>query len=361
MAQWLERELTDRKFRGTNPTSASGLPLSRFGQPDNIAALVFPSGGMAARHRKGVTAERFFKITFCGSCDCCCSTLSVPSCHAIRRKHEGWDIARLPKPRQGKSRGRGRVLNTELNIRNRSYIVNLSVTSIQHRAERKELCEADDHLQCGVHILTSVNCGVRGCESCPGFPDPRSYLVSSQFTGTYTTRWLKWLEREFNDRKVRGSKPTSASASRLPLSRLGQPDIIPALVLPSGGVAARHRKGITAEQFIRLSRQTNSSTTSIGPSASTRFPFGLTQSCASNLHIAGVKRIPNRAFRPEVSQSGREVSSSTSITRLKRKGERGQPCLTPLDVYGDPLFFVRLLHVDLPDMVERLAAEYQSV
>ncbi|KER29217.1 hypothetical protein T265_13429, partial [Opisthorchis viverrini] len=31
--------------------------------------------------------------------------LSVPSCHAIRRKHEGKVTARLPKPRQGKSRG----------------------------------------------------------------------------------------------------------------------------------------------------------------------------------------------------------------------------------------------------------------
>ncbi|KAG5445016.1 hypothetical protein CSKR_105028 [Clonorchis sinensis] len=53
-------------------------------------------------------------------------------------------------------------------------------------------------------------------------------------------RWLKWLEREFTDRKVRGSIPTSVS--RLPLSRLGQPGSIPALVLPSGGMAARHRK-----------------------------------------------------------------------------------------------------------------------
>ncbi|KAG5452465.1 hypothetical protein CSKR_110233 [Clonorchis sinensis] len=59
-------------------------------------------------------------------------------------------------------------------------------------------------------------------------------------------RWLKWLERELTDRKVRGSNPTSAS--RLPLSRLGQPGSIPALVLPSGGMAARHRKGATAEQ-----------------------------------------------------------------------------------------------------------------
>ncbi|GAA55189.1 hypothetical protein CLF_107108 [Clonorchis sinensis] len=35
-----------------------------------------------------------------------CSTLPMPSYHATRRKHEGWDTARLPKPRQGKSRGR---------------------------------------------------------------------------------------------------------------------------------------------------------------------------------------------------------------------------------------------------------------
>ncbi|KAG5451091.1 hypothetical protein CSKR_106669 [Clonorchis sinensis] len=63
-------------------------------------------------------------------------------------------------------------------------------------------------------------------------------------------RWLKWLEREFTDRKVRGANPTSAS--RLPLSKLGQPGSIPALLLPSCGMAARHRKGVTAEQFYLL-------------------------------------------------------------------------------------------------------------
>ncbi|KAG5446638.1 hypothetical protein CSKR_108294 [Clonorchis sinensis] len=33
MAQWLDREFTDRKVRGSNPASASRLPLSRLGQP----------------------------------------------------------------------------------------------------------------------------------------------------------------------------------------------------------------------------------------------------------------------------------------------------------------------------------------
>ncbi|KAG5447842.1 hypothetical protein CSKR_102295 [Clonorchis sinensis] len=46
--------------RGSNPASASRLPLSRLGQPGSIPALVLPSGGMAARYRKGITAEQFF-------------------------------------------------------------------------------------------------------------------------------------------------------------------------------------------------------------------------------------------------------------------------------------------------------------
>ncbi|KER22556.1 hypothetical protein T265_09386 [Opisthorchis viverrini] len=57
--KWLEREFTDRKVRGSNPPSATRLPLSRLGQPGGIPALVLPSGNMAARHRKGATAERF--------------------------------------------------------------------------------------------------------------------------------------------------------------------------------------------------------------------------------------------------------------------------------------------------------------
>ncbi|KAG5454601.1 hypothetical protein CSKR_110956 [Clonorchis sinensis] len=69
-------------------------------------------------------------------------------------------------------------------------------------------------------------------------------------SGVLAERWLNWLERESTDRKVRGSNPTSAS--RLALSRLRQPGSIPALVLPSGGAAAKHRKGVTPEQFFCL-------------------------------------------------------------------------------------------------------------
>ncbi|KAG5450266.1 hypothetical protein CSKR_112666 [Clonorchis sinensis] len=60
----------------------------------------------------------------------------------------------------------------------------------------------------------------------------------------------QWLEGDFTDWKVRGSNPTSGS--RLPLSRLGQPDSNPALVLLSDGMATRHRKGVTAGQLLFL-------------------------------------------------------------------------------------------------------------
>ncbi|KER26803.1 hypothetical protein T265_06016 [Opisthorchis viverrini] len=60
-------------------------------------------------------------------------------------------------------------------------------------------------------------------------------------------RWTKQLEREFTNRKVHASNLTSAS--RLSLSRLGKPGSIPALVLPLGSMAARHRKGRTAERL----------------------------------------------------------------------------------------------------------------
>ncbi|KER27420.1 hypothetical protein T265_05526 [Opisthorchis viverrini] len=61
-AKWFERKFADRKVRGSNLTSASLLPLSRLGRPGSIPALVPPSCGTAARHRKGTTAERSFFI-----------------------------------------------------------------------------------------------------------------------------------------------------------------------------------------------------------------------------------------------------------------------------------------------------------
>ncbi|KER21233.1 hypothetical protein T265_10393 [Opisthorchis viverrini] len=46
-------------------------------------------------------------------------TLSVPNCRAARGKHEDWDTARLPKPRQGKSIDRGQVRTTDYRLQSR--------------------------------------------------------------------------------------------------------------------------------------------------------------------------------------------------------------------------------------------------
>ncbi|KER33182.1 hypothetical protein T265_00879 [Opisthorchis viverrini] len=47
---------------GSSPTSASRLPLCKFGQPGSIPALVLHSGGMVVWHRKGAIAGRFFNL-----------------------------------------------------------------------------------------------------------------------------------------------------------------------------------------------------------------------------------------------------------------------------------------------------------
>ncbi|GAA54019.1 hypothetical protein CLF_111911 [Clonorchis sinensis] len=57
-----------------------------------------------------------------------------------------------------------------------------------------------------------------------------------------------------------------------------------------------------------------------------------------------VSEYPGSILTPEVSDAGREISSSISITKMKRKSEKGQPCLTPLDVVnsGESFPYTRL-------------------
>ncbi|KER30005.1 hypothetical protein T265_03485 [Opisthorchis viverrini] len=123
LPKWLEREFTDRKVSGSNPTSASRLPLSRLEQHVSIPAPV-------ARQR----------------------------------------VTELSK------------------ISHSTYTVH-------------------------------------------------STPYGSKHLGVLRARRLKCLEREFTDRKVRGSNPTSVS--RLPLSRLRQPGSIPAPVPPSCDTAVK--------------------------------------------------------------------------------------------------------------------------
>ncbi|KAG5445494.1 hypothetical protein CSKR_100982, partial [Clonorchis sinensis] len=122
-----------------------------------------------------------------------CNALLMPSCRTTRRKHEAWDTAKLPKPRQGKSRGRGRVRTTDLPI--------------------------------GKFALLPLG--------------PSRSTIQERDGSVVRTR--------FTVRKVRGSNPTSGS--RLRQSRLGQPGNILDLVHLSGGKPVRHRKDAAAERF----------------------------------------------------------------------------------------------------------------
>ncbi|KER29163.1 hypothetical protein T265_13438, partial [Opisthorchis viverrini] len=61
--KWLEREFTDPKLRGSNPTSTSRIPSYRLWQPGSIPALVPPFCGMVARNQNGLDFRH--DIEFC--------------------------------------------------------------------------------------------------------------------------------------------------------------------------------------------------------------------------------------------------------------------------------------------------------
>ncbi|KAG5441528.1 hypothetical protein CSKR_109759 [Clonorchis sinensis] len=222
-ARWLkslEREYADRKVRGSNPTSASRLPLSRLGQPGSLSTLVLPLGSMAARHRKDVTAERlFFSNSFFDRTTECLAQFRRRSAVAPFRY-----LTAMPP--EGCTRAGILPGFSSLAKRNREAEVGFEPRTFRSVNSRSNHL---DHLAQLEFALSNTS---------------KSLMKSLHFRGA---RWLKWLEREFTDRKVRG--PNLTSASRLPLSGLEQPDNIPALVLPSGGMLARHRKGVTAEQL----------------------------------------------------------------------------------------------------------------
>ncbi|KER28789.1 hypothetical protein T265_04477 [Opisthorchis viverrini] len=82
----------------------------------------------------------------------------------------------------------------------------------------------------------------------PGFPALDKSNREAGFGFKLRTFWDYVSRNEITDQRVRGSNPTR-SASRLPLSGLGQPGSIRAIILPSGGMEAGHRKGVTDERF----------------------------------------------------------------------------------------------------------------
>ncbi|KAG5451943.1 hypothetical protein CSKR_110368 [Clonorchis sinensis] len=215
--KWLEREFTDRKVRGSNPTSASRLPLSRLGQPGSIPALVPPSGCMAVRHQKGATAERLLLLfiiehgirlsTWDNSADFISIVFRNTLCKPDRkivvfgRKCRCITIfieriaAHVPTPNP-ESQETVFIIPPTIHQPGISYAPNTFKTK-QSVIDQK----------------------------IPAVHSPIKLWRYKQLSSCYSvyakgTRWLKWLEHEFTDREVRGSNPTSAS--RIFLSGLGQ-------------------------------------------------------------------------------------------------------------------------------------------
>ncbi|KAG5442289.1 hypothetical protein CSKR_104861 [Clonorchis sinensis] len=162
-----------------------------------------------------------------------CTTLPVPSCHANRRKHEGWELPGCPSLERG-SRDAEVGFEPWTFQKWKNQNVFTERRHVRHTRLQLELKRVHDISRSFNYFATDLDI----------FSQDPWEVLAERMTGL---RWLKWVEREFTDRKVRGSNPTSAS--RLPLSRLGQPGSISALVLPSGSMAARHRKGVTTEHF----------------------------------------------------------------------------------------------------------------
>ncbi|KAG5455312.1 hypothetical protein CSKR_105136 [Clonorchis sinensis] len=179
-------------------------------------------------------------------------------------KHEGWDTARLPKPRQAKSRGRGRVRTTE----RLSY--HMTTTGRLLPKDRFPVFEKYTHLQINLVFArdspgTQLNLPFVMCVQATECAAQGRLMFHASLwcglTGIITpeqeddrsneSEMVQRLRRELADRKVHGSNPISASW--LFPSRLEQPSIISDPVRYSSGVTARHREDATVGQFFLFS------------------------------------------------------------------------------------------------------------
>ncbi|KAG5455047.1 hypothetical protein CSKR_100956 [Clonorchis sinensis] len=233
--RWQECESTDRKVRGSNPTSASRLPLSRLGQPGSILALVHPSGGMAARHRK--------------------------ECESTDRKVRGSNptsASRLPLSRLGQP---GSILalvrpSGGMAARHRKAVAPFRCLAAMppEGCTRARILPGCPSLDRGSR-KAEVGFEPRTFRSVNSRSNHLGHLAPSQIN--YGCTFLVMtipihyhLPVYARDGSVVNGRTYWPEGPWFEPSLLGQPGSIPALVHPSGGMAARRRKGVTAERFV---------------------------------------------------------------------------------------------------------------
>ncbi|KER27704.1 hypothetical protein T265_05331 [Opisthorchis viverrini] len=86
------------------------------------------------------------------------STFARPSCHAIQRKHEGWDTARLPKSRQEKSRVRGRVRITDHPLCEKDSVLIFSLLAVGVESEENGCVKRQILHDSGEAIMVYLPC-----------------------------------------------------------------------------------------------------------------------------------------------------------------------------------------------------------
>ncbi|KER19633.1 hypothetical protein T265_11645 [Opisthorchis viverrini] len=311
--------------RGLNPTSDSRFPLSRLERPGSVPALALPSGGMAARHRMGATTERFLFAT------------RLMSCTEVDLDYGGnQSIVAVVSD----SKSVVKFYQSTLGFQS-SYIIGSMTSVFNIDASLPYNHDLFESLIVKKRVKTLTQAiWIETDDKNATDIDCQSYLVVSPTRHTVficihdqlsRARWPKWLEREFTDRKVRGSNPISVS--RPPLPSLGQPGSIPALALPSGGMAVRHRKGVIAEKFSIFSKFS----TALPPEGSTR--TGLLPGCPS---LDSESREAEFGFEPRTFRSCNPLQSKIVSGR---DGPSGQSANLPT---GRSVVRTRPLPLDFP-------------
>ncbi|KER27320.1 hypothetical protein T265_05640 [Opisthorchis viverrini] len=229
----------------------------QLGRPGSIQALLLPSSGMSARHRKGVTADwlsfifrrpktRFATtVTGIGTHLFCINGVQIGKRPGTVEKSLGNLGVSQPSCflRVAWQLSTGRVLQGEPGDRvpvATFTLMNVTVCKFRHQTYVQFLLFMHAYIVGASHWVGGCNTlSVSICHS-----------TRRKYEDCDTARLVSPREKLIWRGRVRGSNPTTAS--RLSLSRLGQPGSIPALVQSSGGTAVRHRKGAIAELFFRL-------------------------------------------------------------------------------------------------------------
>ncbi|KAG5442903.1 hypothetical protein CSKR_107392 [Clonorchis sinensis] len=287
---WLEREFTDRRVRGSNPTSASRLSMSRLGQPGRIPVLVLPSDDMAVVYRKGVTAERTYtyqvvmvnkqnELEVCGADPLVERSVARNKPHLFNCFCPGLSDPPSANLLTGRSVVRTRLLPLDfpcLGLGNLAVSQPSCFLRVAWQLGTERVLQLNSQFQKHIRynlqmeqIITKLS--PRNWPSNPSKNRPLRKSNLSKFRLLKRPASGSALSLQ-NYRTVERLQPRSnpTYASPIPLPTLGQPGSIPALVIPSSGM--------TEKQPYLKSSPTKHSGVRLEPTAPNRFVISASSS-----------------------------------------------------------------------------------